>query len=498
MNVTLINPNLESGYNPNFGLAYVISSVERYFKVKLLDLSFHKKDYAQHILSHLKEFSPRVIGFSATSFTFKYALTIASLIRKFYPRILLVYGGVHPTLLPEETLQNPLVDAVCIGEGEDSLTEYLQRIEQNEEPQGVTGIWYKDKVGTIVKNPLRPFKEDLDSLPFPNWDHWEIEKYLKLNESFIGALRIFASRGCPYSCSFCSNPAIRRAVPGRYYRTRRPEHIIEEIKLNINKYYNKGFKQVVFADENFGLNLEQTKIFCSLYTKEGLSNRIGWSCQRRADLINEEWARIVSGAGCNMVSFGVESGDEHIRMKVYNKEIDDKQIISAINSLHKYNIMCGINIIVICPEDSINSINKSFKLIKKIKPEFVSIGFYNPLPKTTLYNSLKLTIDYVKEGPRRIWNVPRLRSKFLSAGQLEIVVLKIYFFRIYHFFAQGLKMRKMGFLKDIIRYIFGIDNMRTISLFSPHALTDLESRVLFRYMLEDHKRHLAGKTAHAG
>ncbi len=128
MIVYLINPNLDGSPIPNLGLAYVISSVEKDHKVKLLDLSFHIKHYFKYVLDNLKQDKPDVIGFSVTSFSFHYALKIASLIRNLYPDIPLVYGGVHPTLLPEETIQNPLVDAICIGEGEDSFKEYLDKL----------------------------------------------------------------------------------------------------------------------------------------------------------------------------------------------------------------------------------------------------------------------------------------------------------------------------------------------------------------------------------
>ncbi len=487
MKITFINPNLDGAYLPNFGLAYVISAVEKDHQVRLLDMSFRVKGYAKYILSDLKRFKPDVIGFSVTSFTFCYALRIAALVRNVYPDIPLIYGGVQCTLLPKETIQNHLVDAICIGEGEDALGEYLQKFSVGQEPKGVTGIWYKDKTGAIFKNPLRPFRQDLDSLPFPNWDHWEIENYLKLNESFIGGLRIFASRGCPYYCTFCSNPAIDRAVPGTFYRLRSPENIVQEIKFNVEKYYNKGFRQVVFADENFGLDLRHMEDICSLYVKEGLSRSLGWSCQTRVERITEEWVQIANSAGCNMLSFGIESGDEHIRMEVYNKKITDEQIKRAVKILRKHSIICGINIIVGCPQDSRESINKSFKLIREINPIPAAFTFYNPLPETTLYNSLNLNIDYTQEGPWRIWNVPKLTTRSIGIWGIRLLALRIYFFRLFNFLAQGLRLRKIGFFRDILKYIFQVNSSRAISLLSPHIVNDIEARTIYKYILEDYQ-----------
>lgn len=151
-------------------------------------------------------------------------------IKGVYPNVPIIYGGVHPTLLPEETIKHSLVDAICIGEGEKTIVEYLNRLEKGESPN-VKGIWYKEN-GKIVRNSLRPFIQNLDSLPFPNWDYWNIEKYFKT--FFIpNSLSILSSRGCPYNCSFCSNRAIASAIPGRYYRIRFAENVIEEIKRDV-------------------------------------------------------------------------------------------------------------------------------------------------------------------------------------------------------------------------------------------------------------------------
>ncbi len=233
MRVAFINPNLDGSPIPNLGLAYVMSAVQQGNDITLLDMSFHRRNYQAYVSQCLRQSKPDVVAFSVTSFSYHNALKIASQIRQESAGIPLVYGGVHPTLMPEETIKNSLVDAICIGEGEDAFKEYLDSLGAGRDPSQVAGIWYKDRKGEIIRNPLRPYRQDLDSLPFPNWDYWEIEKYLKLNESFVGALRIFTSRGCPYNCTFCSNPALRKAVPGTFYRVRSPENIMAEIKRQI-------------------------------------------------------------------------------------------------------------------------------------------------------------------------------------------------------------------------------------------------------------------------
>ena len=492
MKIFFINPNLDSSPIPNIGLAYVMSSIERYHKVKLLDMGFHARRFEKYILDSLKQDKPDVIGFSVTSFSFHHALKIASLIRSQYPDIPLVYGGVHPTLLPEETLQNPLVDAICVGEGEDSFKEYLDKLQNNQEPKDVQGIWYKDKSNNIIRNPLRPFREDLDSLPFPNWDHWEIEKYM-LNESFIGGLRILTSRGCPYSCTFCSNPAIRNAIPGKFYRLRSPENVIEEVKLNVKKYADKGFKRVAFGDATFGLDILHLKKLCSLYVKENLHKSLPWHCQTRADVVTKEWADTISKSGCCMVTLGIESGNDYIRRDVFKKEISDQEVVNAINNLRRNNIMFAINIIIGCHEETKESLKASLDVIKKSDPINTYISFYQPLPKTELGELTKGYVITSEEKLKKPWNTPRIAIKGMNVFELKVLMFKIRIEKILKFFVTGLKLKGTKFITTVAKYVFSIGGCRTMSFLNPYFEVDLEQRTLYPYILERWKKRFLSK-----
>ena len=485
MRIALINPHEEPFVN--LGLAYVISSVEKDHQIRLLDMAFHTKNYPGYILASLKEFKPDVIGFSVTSFNFHYALKIASIIREACPDVPLIYGGVHPTLLPEETLKNPLVDAVCIGEGEDSFQEYLQKLQNNQEPRGVAGNWYKDASGAIVKNPLRPFREDLDALPFPNWDHWEIEKYFKTNESFVGGLRHLASRGCPHACSFCSNPAIQRAIPGKFYRNRSPENVIEEIKFNKAKYATRGFRNVTFGDATFGLDTQLLERFCRLYIKENLHLEFPWDCQTRTELVTEDWARMVAGAGCCMVTLGIESGDDYMRREIYKKDFSNEQILNAIGNLKKFNIAYCMSIIVGCPYDSQESIRNTLLLLKETHPLKAHVTFYQHLP----YTELSRRFNYRNtEGGGVIfkaWNVPRAGTMHLGKYRLKKIMLRFFIRRMAMFFYHGFRLKGITFLSDLFKYIFALNNSRVVPLNNYCFLMGLEQFTLYRYALEKNK-----------
>ena len=487
MKVLFVNPNLGGVAGLNVGLAYVISSVEKTHGVKLLDLSFRLKDYQQYIQRETEEYKPDIIAFSVTSFTFQKSLEIGGFIKKMRPDIPFIFGGVHPTLLPEETIQHPLVDAICIGEGEKSFLEYLDKLDEKKEPD-VEGIWYKDRNGCLRKNRLRPFEENIDDLVFPNWDHWEIEKYLDTNLYYLpGALKYLSSRGCPYDCSFCSNKAIKEAVPGRYYRVRSAENIIEEIKFNIGKYGRKGFSSIAFGDEIFGLDIGWLRKFCMLYKKEGLSGKFKWMCATRADAVTREWAFIAAEAGCKMVMLGIESGDDYIRMQVYKKNITRKDILNATSNLQDSGIAFGFYILVGCPHDSYATIKASMELVRELDPVTSHFSFYQPLPKTELMNEVKDTMWAQGKEFSGYWNIPRIRTKSLSAASLRNIMQIIRIKESIRFLALGVKLKGLVFIIDVARYLFSIENWKKVFLMKFHIKSDLQQKTIFRYISESGK-----------
>lgn len=451
MKMTFINPVLSPNVL-NLGLAYVLASAEQKHQVKLLDLALHLRDYKRYVVDSLGKDTPDVIGFSVNSFTFNQSLEIAEIIKKRYPNIPFLFGGVHPTLLPEETLASPLVDAICIGEGEESVVEYLDKLEQGKEPN-VAGIWYKDGNGRIIRNRLRPFQEDLDNIPFPKKDYFDLDKYLKWMSYMQGNLPYLASRGCPYNCTFCSSPEIRKLFSGRYHRLRNPEKIIEEIEQDETKYSKDGFKYIQFYDDTFGLNMEHLRQFCNLFKESGLHKRLGWTCHTRASVITEEWVKLASKSGCVGVGLGIESGDDYIRNEIYRKNITYKQILGANKILKEYGIISLFYMIFGCPGETRKSIRNSINLLRETKPSLASWSFYLPLPKTELTlqtekesHSDKICVKEFGEYLRKYnrWQLRKLPSMTLR----DCLIIK------FGWIKEFAKLRRGYILIDIIKYIF--------------------------------------------
>jgi biotin synthase-like enzyme len=311
-----------------------------------------------------------------------------------------------------------------------------------------------------------------------------MEKYLKTNLFFQGGIMHFASRGCPYSCSFCSNSALGNSSPGRYYRLRSPQNVIQEIKRNRQKYWQQGFRVVLFMDETFGLNMKQLEGFCDLYIKEGLNKQLPWMCFSRANIVTERWARLVAAAGCIKVALGIESGSDSLRTQTYKKSIVHSQIISSARYIRDNNFLFSFSIMIGCPDETRQTIKNSRKLVKEIKPYKTAYNFYQPLPRTELAEKAKGAVIGKDIKPLRFSNLPRLSAKALSIEGLNMIMWSIRIKEASRFLGQGLRLKGVIFILDVIRYIFSINGSRPIPLLNPNTFTYLREKTLHRYIFE--------------
>ncbi len=218
-----------------FGISYISSYLKQYkhdTKLLILSRSFGNKNY-DIVRKKIENFKPEIIGFNTVATEYKFISNISRFIKLNYPEIFLIIGGPHATLNPEEVSRDDF-DAVCIGEGEIPMLELVNMLQKNEFPSNIKNLWIK-KGDIIEKNQIAPFYENLDLLPFPDRTIWE--EYIDYRQNFLEKnLSILIGRGCPYSCTYCCNHALRKIADGNYVRFRSPQNIIEEIKLIHERY----------------------------------------------------------------------------------------------------------------------------------------------------------------------------------------------------------------------------------------------------------------------
>ena len=474
MKVLLIVPNINShDLMPCLSVAtlkgFINEKTEH--KAKIVDLVFHRKDWKKYLEKKIRDEKPDIIGLSVLSFNYPEALQIARLIKENFD-IKVIFGGIHLILSPEETIENDEVDIVCTGEGEEVLKELL---DNNLNCRNVKGIWYKQN-GKIIKNENRKLIENLDTLSFPNFEDFDLERYFVLNHNH---LPIMGSRGCPYSCTYCSNHALRKKLEGKYVRFRSVDNIMEEIELRINQYYEKGMRFLYLFDDTFILHKDFVSEFCNKFKEKGLHKKIKWTANVRANLVTDDIIKIMKDAGCYEARMGVESGNDYILNRVYKRNMTKKQLINAFKIIKKHDMQLRLDFIIGAPYETLEMMEESFELAKQSSADRVFFAKLYPFPGTEIKEicekeqSIEKNIHFKEKGMP-----PVDRTKFISQKQLNAFARKIRIWQMQRRLHEGFSLKNIFFLWDVLIFL----------LHYKHKY-DLEQNQMYRWNIQRYKLH---------
>ncbi|MFH1958588.1 MAG: radical SAM protein [bacterium] len=333
--------------------------------------------YLSSALKNLKHFKPDIVAYSVISGKQKFYLDFNKNLKKELNFISL-FGGPHATFSPE-LIEKESVDAVCIGEGELALEEFVKKIsDHNEIPEDVLNFWIK-KNGKIIKNPVRPLLKELDVLPFPDRVTF-YKNFPIINEH--GIKHFLAHRGCPYRCTYCFNKAYNDIYKNdkKIYRSRNPQKVCEEI--NYERTLTK-IKMVGFVDDVFTLDKKWIRSFSEIYKKEV---GIPFSINARFDNLDEEVICLLKESNCVLVYIGIESGNDFIRNKILKRRMNIDTIIKGANMLKKYKIKFLTENIIGIPGEDFNAALDTLKLNIQIESDFANCSFFSPYPKLELTN----------------------------------------------------------------------------------------------------------------
>jgi len=355
------------------------------------------------LLRLLFQLKPDLVGISLSSTTFLTACAITKKIKENFS-IPVIWGGIHPTLCPEECI--PHTDMVCIGEGEYPMLEVVQKIENKQPLTGIKNLWIKHQDGSIEKNPLRELISDLDSLPYPDFVDYG-NKYLIDNGKIITkpvicpAYRkymypIMSSRGCIFGCSFCANSVLRKIYKnkGYYHRRRSPENVIEEIMLAIS---SRTILSVWFWDDIFAYDEDWIARFSELYRKK---IAIPFTCNAHPAYTKKQIIMMLKEAGLTYINMGIQSGSEEFCRKVFRRYSLNQNIIEFINFLKDIGIQFCYHFIVDNPAESEEDFNYNVELMLNLPrlytPYEVALYSLCFMPKVEFTHYL-LKNDIIKE-----------------------------------------------------------------------------------------------------
>ena len=413
---------------------------------KILDLVFHGHDWQQRVLEELTKEKPDLIGFSLLSFNYQAIVGIARFIRQ-HCTVPIIAGGVHVILSPEEVISNPEIDIVCTGEGEYVLKELL---DNTLDCALVDGIWYKKK-GEIIKNNPRQLVTDLDQFGFPDFDDFDIQTCLFI---FNNHLSIMTSRGCPYSCSYCNNHALRKILKGTYVRFRSVENVLDEIDVRIKQYYDQGFRYLYFFDDTFILNKDYVLEFCRRFKERGYHKLLRWNVNIRANLVTDELMKALKEAGCYQVRMGVESGNEFIRNTIYHRGMTNQEITDAVEIIRKNNLQFRLYFMFGAPEETIEMMQETLQMAQTLDATEMFFSLLYPLPGTDIRKlceegqTLKAMDDQHSSEIGPIQN-----TKYVSSDQIQRFYTSVQHWQMRHYFRAGLKLRGPLFFFDCLRFL---------------------------------------------
>lgn len=336
-----------------------------------------EEDYKEKIKLHLHD--SVLVGLTTmTGMQILFAQKIAKLVRQFSPKTLLVWGGVHPSILPEQTIQNQFVDIIVKGEGEETFYELIQALENNQSLETVKGIVFKDKAGKIISTPDREFM-DLNKLPMPNFDLVDTSKY-----------RIFdvvSARGCPHRCTFCYNFRFNN----RKWRPKSTKKVLEEIEYIIKRY---NIDQINLIDDNFFTDKRRVEEICRGIIKKGL--KFKWRASCRSDYIehyDDDFLNLLQQAGLVELFIGAESGSSKILDRIH-KDITPEQTLEVARKCCQHRIQSQYSYMMAFPGETKEDLFATFRQIDQIKqldPQALinMIAIYTPYPGTEMLEECK-------------------------------------------------------------------------------------------------------------
>jgi anaerobic magnesium-protoporphyrin IX monomethyl ester cyclase len=369
------------------GLKYIHSYLSgNGFDSNLLFLpSFHSTDFAS-IGIFLKDFSPKVIGITLMSPEYEVAREFSQILKEKFPDIILVWGGIHPSINPVECLN--YADCIILGEGEEAFLELVSAIAEKKSLGTIKNLAFHDSEGIHV-NQVRPANTQLDVLPFP--EHMPQKSYIlqkgkivKLNQHIFKKIArmsgkiysLISSRGCPFSCTYCCNSFYSKLYGKNVVRKRSVGNIIAELKNAVTLFPDIFFINI--QDDNFfSYDIEWMKEFSVQYKSEIKKN---FFCRTTPVHLKEEKIQTLKDAGLSWIYMGLQSGSPNVNRNIYKRFVPNEKFLEGTKVLKKYNISCQYDVILDNPyetdEDVIDTINVLLQIPKPFILQLFSLCFY--------------------------------------------------------------------------------------------------------------------------
>ncbi|MCL1942995.1 MAG: B12-binding domain-containing radical SAM protein [Candidatus Azobacteroides sp.] len=368
----------EGIYHGISSIAGVLKQHNHECSLAVLDRANGKQN-SEILRQKIEQFNPQIVAFTAVFSEFDFICETASQVKERFPYLFLIAGGVHITLNPDEKYLS-LFDAICVGEGEMPVLELVQHLEIDKSINDIQNLWVKTPDG-IVKNPTRPFLQNLDELPFPDremWQEWILEPHTKP--------AVLLGRGCPFDCTYCSNHSLRKVSPGKYVRMRSPENILSEIRNLYEEY--PDINEIQLEVETIVIDKDWLNNFCEqleVFGKEtGFKISFGTNLRifprMDVEFVFEQFKK----ANITLVTIGLESGSYRIRKEILHRDYSNELILKAAETAKSYGIAVALFNMVGLPTETPAEFAETLQMNRQIQPTFHATSIFFPYPGTKI------------------------------------------------------------------------------------------------------------------
>jgi len=377
------------------------------YRVRLID--FLVEDNYQELLEQELDNDIVAIGLSVMTPQIASALEISQSIKRYDKNIPVVWGGIHPTLFPEQTISSSLIDFVIKGEGEISFVKLLNFLNNNGQLEDVGGLFYK-KNGKITQNTEQELI-DLNNLPILDYS------LLSPKTQNFSSIILNTSRGCPYRCTFCVNVALHN----RKWRFQNSEKVLDEVDYIVNKL---GYKKIKFQEDNFFVSKKRVLEILDGIKKRNLKFRWFTNCRVdyfRDDYIDNKFLEKLKQAGCYKLMFGAESGSQRV-LNFLKKDITIEKIIKASKLCQKHEVRAVLSFMCAVPTETKKERIKTLKLIDNLLAigpfiDIISPQPYRPYPGDELAQKCE---EMGYEFPNKLEDWPKVVEKSLDSSSSNL------------------------------------------------------------------------------
>jgi radical SAM superfamily enzyme YgiQ (UPF0313 family) len=370
----------------------------------------------------LDKFKPDCLALSVLCDEYLIANEISSISKRIRPELPIIWGGKYPTLNPEKSLKMFNADFVCASEGLDAFPDFLKAFSGNGDLYNIPNIWAKKKDGSIVQNNIRPLRNNLDDLPYVDWEMFDKRHFYKPYDGdvYIGGDHML-NWGCPYSCSYCINHFYHEAYDNKYFMRRySSKRIINELKALVNKYNLQFFR---FHDEDFLMRpLEGFRELSDTYR---LEINLPFTIETNPKSVTKERVELLQNMNCASVSLAVETGNNELRRNLLKRVDSEEDIIRAFALLKDAGIRTAAFTMLGIPFETRETYNDTVALVKKSNAQYPMSGFFYPFEGTKLRDvSTKEGFFNPEDEEKFVYKRDKPALSFKNLSEKELIEMR--------------------------------------------------------------------------